>query len=327
MARASVNIITQLGIEGIPGVAVPANRKLLGMDFEFSPILGTKFYRPAGDKFNKVGVLNTVASKGSFQGNLSYTEAMYIFESYIGGSAPTIVGVSGQRRVYTPGTTTSDAFKTFTIQRGDASAAEQTTNVAVESITITLGHNDALMSGTVIGQALTYGATLTAAPTQIALAPVSGNEISLFIDPTFAALGTTQLTDASSAVITLPAKYKDKWVLDATRTSWKELVEIPMAPSITVIAEFNAQTRALYSAMVSNQLPAQYLRAIATGPAIAGGTANNALQFDAALKVKSATERKDVDAIYGYEFVFEPVDDTAMNAPYIATITNAIAAL
>jgi hypothetical protein len=324
MGRGSVNITTQLGIETTPGTAVAANRKFSGIGFDLAGVLETVFYRPNGNRFNKVGVLNKVSSAGSYSGNHSYTESMYLCEGYIGTGAPAVIGTTGQKRIFTPATTSIDPFKTFTIQTGDASAAEQAKYCVINSIQIALTRSGCTISGNIFGQDLDPSATLSASPTSIPLQPVSANEWAAYLDSTFGALGTTLLTDCFSVTIALPEKFIPKYVANPALASFKEVVDKAVEPTMTLVMENNSQARGIFAAMKANNLPTQYVRVQCLGPAIAGGSAVNTFLFDGAIKLKSGRELKDIDGVYGYEFVFEIVDDAAFGAPYAVTFINSI---
>jgi len=325
-ARASVNILTQLGAETTPGTAVPCDKKLPGLTINLSPSNTTKFYRPSGKKYLNTGVLQKVSARGNYKGPLSFTEIIYPLSGYIGSADPTAIpSTSAKQWDFLPSDTGPESNKSFTWQEGDASAAQQAAYVVFNSVKINLTRDSGEISGTCFSQPIDESATLTASPTDVSQMPVSGNTIDFYIDSTFGGIGGTKMTDPYELDIDLPEKFVEKWPVNSSNASWKEPVEKATEPSGYIILENNAQTRTLIAAMKQNQLPTYYLRFKCTGIAI--GTSAYLLQGDFAIKYEDHEKLQDQGGVYGYKLKFKIVDDSTMGRPYSFRVINTQASL
>jgi hypothetical protein len=325
-ARADVNIVTQFGVETTPGEAVAADKRFPDIDVEIMPEHDKKFYRGAGNKFNTIGVMNKNWATGKFDGPLNYESLAVILASYSNYAAPANVGTGGKGWTFAPGIGgTADTIKTYTLQQGDSTDAEQVTHGFFNSLDIEITRDEGKVSGEVIAKNFSAGNTLTATPTTLANKPVSMNDMSLYLDATAAGLGTTKLTDCFRLSIKLPKKYEVKWVIDAAQTSWSDLVEIYMTPKLTIEAEFSDQMRALYSALKADNADNYFLRALAVGENIGAG-ADYTFQNDYALQFTDAKpQRKGNNKVYAYTFEFEVMGDADWGKAWEIYLINALA--
>jgi|GEM_PF-3079216 len=328
MARADVNIVSQLGVEVTPGTAVPCNKRLPDIEVEIMPEHDKKFYRGAGYKFNTIGVMNKNHSSGSFKGPLNYTSLLYVLASYSNYAAPASVGTGGSGWTFAPGIGgTADTIKTYTLQQGDSADAEQATNAVFNSLNIDITRDDGNISGEVISKGFSVGNTLTATPTTIANTPVSMNDMSIYLDSSTGGLGGTKLTDVFKLSIKLPKKYDIKWVLDAAQTSWSELVEMYMTPKLSLEVEFSSQMRTLYNTLKADNVGNYFLRALAVGNNIGAG-ADYTFRSDYALQFTDAKpQRKGNGSVYAYTFEFEIMADPTWGKAWETYLINAQSAI
>jgi len=327
MARADVNIQTQLGVETTSGTSTAANKRLPSLDVEISPEHTKQFFRGAGYKFNTIGVMNKNWATGSYKGPLTYAELAYVLASYSNYAAPSVVGTGGQGWTFNPAISGTDTIKTYTIERGDAADAAKATFGVFNSCDIEITRDTGTVSGSVLARGFSVGNTLTASPTTIANKPVSMNDMGLFLDSTSAGLGTTRLTDAFRCSIKLPAKYDLKWVIDNLETSWDDLVEQYMTPKLTLECEFTSQMRTLYNTLKADNVGNHFLRALAVGENIGAG-ADYTFRGSFALQLTDAKEqRKGNGDVYAYNFEFEIMADTTWNKAWEIYLVNEIASL
>lgn len=327
-ARAAISQVTQAGVESVFGTAVACNKKFPGVQITLKPEVGTKFYKASGAKVPSVGVLNQLSTSGSLTGPLTFTEILYLLSGYATLVSSTQIGATaGYTHLIRPAADgVAESNKSFTIQKGDSAAAQQVAGAIINALTIALSRQEATVSGSLIGLLLDNGASLTSSPTTLSNLPVTGNMWQCFLDTTFGGIGTTLLTDVFSASIVFPEKYRAKWVLNSAQTSWKEGVEIATEPTVTLVAEYSSQMRALYDALLANTLPTYYLRIKAVGANI-GTSADYTTQFDFAVKLKNATPQEDQDGVYAYTFEFQVMFDATMGRPYSINIVNILTGL
>lgn len=326
MARADVNIVTQIGAEDTPGTQVDANKRLPSIDIEISPEHQKQFYRGAGYKFNTIGVMNKSWAMGSYKGPLSYTELAFILSSYSNYAAPSNVGTGGKGWTFAPGIGgTADTHKTFTIERGDSEDAAVATNGIFNSLDIEITREKGDVSGEVLAKLFSIGETLTATPTTIDNTPVSMADMSLYLDTASDDLGETQLEKVYRLSVKLPKKYDLEWCLDASETSWSDIVEQAMVPKLTLEAQFTSQVRALYNALKADNVDNYFLRALAVGNNIGAG-ADFTFQGDFALQFTDAKEqRKGNGDVYAYTFEFEIMADPTWGKAWEIQLINELA--
>lgn len=325
MSRSDVNIVTQIGVEDTPGTAVDADKRLPDIEVEIMPEHDKKFYRGAGYPANTIGVMNKNWASGKFNGPLNYTSLVYILASYSNYAAPANVGTGGKGWTFTPGIGgTPDTFKTYTIQQGDDSDAEQVSNAIFNSLDIEITRDDGKVSGEVLAKDFSVGNTLTTSPTTIANTPVSMNDMSLFLDTSTAGLGGTKLERVFRLSIKLPKKYEAEWFIDAAQSSWGDTVAIYQTPKLTLEAEFSPQMQALYTALKADNADNYFLRALAEGNNIGAG-ADYTYQGDFALQFTDAKpQRNGANKVYAYTFEFEIMADPTWGKMWEMYLINAL---
>src|SRR6476659_5636893 len=127
--RATVNRQVQIGVETTPGTAVPANKSLPSLNLALTRNLETKQFRSQGFKPNTANQIIKDYGQGTVSGPLNYTEVIYALNSLVTGVIATPGGGTLSRtHTFTPAGIGADAFKTFTIQEGDSTAARQMAN-------------------------------------------------------------------------------------------------------------------------------------------------------------------------------------------------------
>lgn len=313
----------QIGVETTPGTAVPANKSLPSMSLTLTRVLETKEFRSQGFKPVTASQVIKDYGSGTVTGPLNYTEIVYPLNSMVTGVITTPGGGTTARdHTFTPAGIGADAFKTFTIQEGDTTAATQMANGIFTEFGVNTDLSTADISGAIVGTTPTT-ATLTSSPTAIALLPSNIREIDLFMDTTFAGLGTTKITDAESAEFKITNKYGLKWVLNTSFTSFKDTVEL--APSLTFSwqTEHNAQSRALYDSLSTN--PIKYFRLKVTGPIIEAAITYK-FQLDCAARV-SAVAQTDVDGVWSYKYDCVPTFTSTFPGAWAVVVTNTLTAL
>jgi hypothetical protein len=233
-------------------------------------------------------------------------------------------GTTSRTHTFSPGLTGTDAFKTLTIQEGDATAAVQMAFSVLTDFGINITLSDASVSGTLIGRSPS-NTTLTGSPSLIVQQSSTPRHIDLWMDPTFGAIGTTKVTDCLSINAAFNTKQTAKWVLNTAETSFKETIEVVPDLSFDFETEHNAQSRALYTSITSTSNPTQYLRFKSTGPIIEAALPYY-FQLEVAAKV-NATEQTDVDGVWGYKYSCTPIADAGLALPWKIVVQNTITAL
>lgn len=321
--RATVNRQVQIGVESTPGTPVAANKSLPSLSLYLTRNLETKDYRSQGFKPNTASQIIKDHGMGRVTGPLNYTEIIYPLNSLVTGVITTPGGGTTSRdHTFTPASVGADAFKTFTIQEGDASAATQMAYSVFAEFGLNADNSTAEISGSLVGMTPTT-TTLTGSPTSIALLPVNIREIDLWMDPTFAAIGTTKVSDHLGSSFNISNKYGLKWVLNTANTSFKDIVELAPSLTFSFTTEHNAQSRTLYDSVSTN--PVQYFRFQATGPIIEAAIRYK-FQLNAGVNIK-ATEQIDSEGVWGYKYDCAPVYTSTFPGAWSVVVTNTLTGL
>jgi hypothetical protein len=204
--RSSINQTLQFGLESTPGTNVAANKLIQCYAITFGSMADVNEFSATGRKYPSIVIENTEWVEGTLTGVLDYNGIVYAL-SGVCGAATSIVasGVSTTAKLWTfiPPLTGSVQPQTFTIEQGENNSfGNAIYNHKVNYGLISeFGYKidrkaGATVSGKVLAQALQTAITMTSTPTAVALQPSAGKHFNVYLDPTFGALGTTQLTDA-----------------------------------------------------------------------------------------------------------------------------------
>ncbi len=321
--RSKVNIVTQLGVQPDADTQVAGNLLFPSLQVDFSPDLGVKTYTPEGSKVEEVTVLNNESAKGNYTAALTYGEFPFIFASYgaKANPAPSLIGATtAYTRTQTPKARGADDTTYYTAERGDSTGAGVTIGAQFTAMTINIDRMGATITGPAIGKVLDYSEALTASPTTIENVPISMDDISVYLDATFGALGITKLTDVADITISLPNKFDPYWVLDAAQTSYKSTTEKRLANRLTLKAQWSPQMQAIYATMKAGA--SRFLRLKAIGANI-GASADYLWQPDFALRLIGAGEDSQGDGgVYGFTFEFAIVQDATWGKFMQVTTVN-----
>jgi hypothetical protein len=324
MAREGINLIQQIGVEVTPGTPVAATARLSNLDIQLNDTLETKQFRSMAVKSNTTSVIHKLMARGNYNGPLSYVEICYILSSLAPSAVNTVGGVSTW--TFLPNPIGSDAFKTFTLECGDDEAQEQYAGMVFNGLEVLWGLEDATMSGEVFSEASGPLAGLTASVPLLAERPVSRDEIDVYVDDTYGAIGTTKITDAFEARFRIGQKFEPKWVLNTDYASYKEAYEKIPELSMTITIEANSQGRTLVADLLANNT-GKFLSINAVGGIITGATPYS-LTVEGHFKITALRPQKNYGGgLYAYELDFTAIHNESMGRAWRVTVVNALAAL
>lgn len=330
--RPSVNMIPQVGVETTKGTPVAATARFTDMNINMDPNWQYQTYRARGYKvLNKI-VRHRKSGMGKYDGKLSYGNIIYILCSMFGKPlSVTQIGVTGMYTwTFLPLSQGKDTnLQTYTIELGDDQAAEIYPYCAFNSCSISSPTNDCAVSGDILAQSANLAGTLTAL-TQSADVDeplVTADSIDVFLDDTSGGLGTTKITDSVTETLTMPARFKEKFVHNTAKTSFSGLLETAYdGLTLAMDAEYNSQMRAIVSALDTAQSPTKFIRWLATGPTVSS-TAYK-IQIDMAMKCDKPTSVPELDgSISGYNLNWHLVNDKVWTKAMAITVINKLATL
>ena len=182
MGLASIYMTAQIGVETVAGTLAAANKRLTSVGFSMSPNPDISVFRASGSKYPSVAALNREWTELDIEGAITYTEIVYLLSGILEKAA--ITGTTEKTWTFTPATSAADDIQTYTIEQGSAARAHRVSYALISDLTLSFGREESTIGGTAIATAMEDGITMTAAPTEIALVPVTGPQISVYAEDT-----------------------------------------------------------------------------------------------------------------------------------------------
>ncbi|HLH22443.1 MAG TPA: hypothetical protein VK066_07955 [Chloroflexota bacterium] len=323
--RASIAQVVQLGVETTPGTSTAANKLLQSISIEPSIQANISLFRPMGTKYPTVQALGQEWSQASIKGQPTYTELIYLLSSILKSVTPTqIIPTTGQAYswLFDPSSTSEDTVKTFTVEQGSAVRAHKFSYGIVPELGMTFSRKDIALTGTMLGQNLTDGITLTATPTAIPLVPILPKQLDVYIDPSSAGLGTTKANRVLSGSWTLSGRFGPLWTVNSANNSFAAHVETEPKLELKLLLEADAEGMGYLAA--ARQGDTRFIRLAAAGAQIeAGPPASTYLfQLDLAGKVSGVGPFADSDGVYAIEWTFQAVHDATWGRALQVKVVN-----
>jgi len=330
--RSSLSQAVQLGVESTPGTAVAATKRLGSIGFELGVQAEINTRRPIGQKYPNISVLGKEWGEADISGAPVYTELPYVYSSLI--STPTVTQImdaaiptAAWRWVFQSSTFDADAPKTFTIEQGDSVRAHRAAYGLITDMTMEWSREEITLDGTMLSKRIEDGITLSVGATALPQVPVRPTELSVYLDPTDSALGTTKLLRAISGEFSIESRFAPVWVVDAAQTSFVAHVESEPEVKFTLLQQANAQGMENLVRMRAGGTA--FLRLHAVGPVIYTNgplTVTHELKIDLAGQITEPESFSNEDDIYAVEWGFSTVyDPTWANAYRVEVITTTAA--
>jgi hypothetical protein len=323
MGLSTISQTAQIGIETVPGTSVAANKKLSSVGFSFSPNPDISVFRAAGNKYPSVASLNREWTEIDIEGALTYTEIIYLLSGILETGA--VAGTTEKTWTFTPSTTAKDTITTFTIEQGSAERAHKVSYALISDLTLSFARDESTIGGTAIATSMTDGITLTSTPTELALVPITGPQISVYAEDTVAAFtGATKLAGAISVEWSLTNRFGPAWFLNGSNV-YDQHVELEPTLEMTLMQEADAEGMELLPIMRTGAT--KYIRIEAVGPVIGAGPGTYKFTLDTACKVTDIGDFSDQEGVYAIEYTLQGFHDATLGGATKAVVINQIAAL
>lgn len=324
--RSAITEVVQIGVEATPGTAVAATKRLTGMRLRLNPRPTTSKFRASGYKYPTVQALNREWSEGGIEGPGTYTEIVYPLSGAIGTATVAAVGVGGaQSWTFNSSSTAEDVPKTFTIEQGQAVRAHRATYGLFREFSLNFSREDLTIGGGFMATAITDGVTLTATPTEIPLSPILPGQVSVFLDPTSAALGTTRLLRVLSGTVTIGSRWASLWTVDSSRSSWAAHVETEPTVRLELTVEADAEGMGHLTRLRTGDT--RFVRFRAVGSTIGAGPETHEARFDFAAKVSAIADLTDEQEVIATKVTLDAFHDSGWGKAFQAYIVNQQTAL
>jgi hypothetical protein len=326
--RATINTRSQWGAETTPGTSVAAAKLLecFNVNFGVKPDVAT--FRPNGRRWASTQEENREWTEIKIDGNLDYVGFTYLVAGAWGAVTPVThpTGTTSKDWVWTPPVTGSITPKTYTIEQGDSVRAHKASYCLTTDFGYKGSRKDFSCSGAMIAQGLSDGITMTASPTAVALQPVVGRQVNVYIDPTSAALGTTQQTKILTVEYAYSSAFTSFWPLNRANVSFSGHVDT--VPTNTFKFTMEADTQGMSPLGHLQVGDFLYIRVDGQG-SIIETTIHYEMQHDMAVKITNIDPFSDSDGVFAIGYEATIMEDSAWNGgqSQVLTLTNLLTAL
>jgi hypothetical protein len=226
--------------------------------------------------------------------------------------------------VFQPSSTVPDVVQTYTMEYGSSVRAERFSFGTWDSYTRSWDRKACTLGGSLIGQQVTDPFTLTPGTTSIENVPVLPRHIDVFLDTSFAALGTTKLLRALTTQVGLASRFGPFWSLNTANSSFAGTVETVPKGTATLKLAADAAGMALLTTLRAGAT--YFLRILATGAPIYGAV-NYSEQWDMAIKLGSPGGIADTDGMVDISWPAMLVHDQGWGRALMVTLINRTFAL
>jgi hypothetical protein len=222
---------------------------------------------------------------------------------------------------HTPDTDGDETVKTYTVEQGSSVRAHKFPYGLLADWSLKGDRDKVEFSGSMIGQVLSDGITLTATPTVIDQVPILPKHVSVYADDTSAGLGGTKLTRVLRWELSCATRFSPLWVVDAANTSWVAHVDGPVQVTLKLLVEANSTGNALWTT-TARAGSKKFLRVEATSDLNAGTAYPYEATFDVCGAVREKpSEFSDSDGVYATEITFGAVHDDTWGKALTAAVT------
>jgi hypothetical protein len=327
--NATVAQAVQVGKESTKGTSVAAGKLLQYISFDLDPQIETVGFRPMGSKVQSAVLPGKDFTNIAITGQGTYSEIVYPLSSLFKDVTATTVDTTGKQWLYEPLNRSEDTKASFTIEQGSATRAGKATYGQVSGLELTFNRTDGVtISGAGFAQQYQDNISLTGSPAAIEEAPILPTHLNVYVNDTFAAIGTTKLTRDFNAVWRCNDVVGPVWPINSANASFASDVEIVPTVQMELTAEADSQGMGFLTAVRAGSTKFIRLEAIST--VLAGSaTAFYKVWVDGAFKVSSVGGFDDFEGVKVVNWVLDAVTDSTFSATAFqrVTVVNKVAAL
>lgn len=249
---------TQIGVEATPGTSVAATKRMQTVSIDTEPQVTVQDFRPLGSKYMALAVEQREWVQAPIKGYPSYGDLVYLLSSII--NTPVISQVldgsfatAAYKWVFDSSNVAEDNPKTFTVEQGSPVRAQRYSYGILRELSLKFSRQTVDLTGMLLAQRLQDNVALTGGVVDIPLVPLMASGFDVYIDPTFAALGTTKLGRLFDGHFVLNNRFGPIWTVDSSQASWAAHVELPPTVTFVMIVEADANGMAYLNTLRNGQ--------------------------------------------------------------------------
>ncbi len=292
MARSMVNQGLYLQRETTSGTAITtAMKRYLGIKGTIGWEVEKEYFRASGYKADTGENTLTEMGAADLEVFQDYNAMLPLLSGVFGPPVTTPLAIgppAAYSHVFTINPKAADTLATFTAMWGDPTLALQATAWAFHGLTFGVQRNELSLSSNAILRAPLTGVALpTTGVTEVPMVPVRASTYDVFMDSTWAALGTTKLLALYAIEYDYPDKFVPDWIVNSALPSYSELMEgDDLEYGLTATLGFDPTGVGLINDSLNGGM--KFIRTSCTGPSI-NGTDNYSLRFDTAAVLNPGT--------------------------------------
>jgi hypothetical protein len=151
--------------------------------------------------------------------------------------------------------------------------------------------------------------------------PITPGSVTVYMDPTFGAIGSTKLARFISAQVQMTGRWGPDWVVDASQPAYPDLVELVPASSVTLKMQADSQGMSLFSKYRKGSLAYLRITTGSNGPAFSAAS-HYKMELDLPFQVDDLQELSDEGGVYAIAFRLAPIADDTAGFPMQMTVVS-----
>lgn len=325
--RATINEVTQIGIESTEGTAVAANRKLPSISITPAIDANVNTFAAQGNKIDTIAALGFEATKWDIASDApTYDEIIYLLNCLLMHADPTQSGsTTAYTSTYAPLISGPDTVDTLTAESGSSVHAAKAAGLRVTDLELDWDRTKMTLKGSAYGRALSDGITLTSSPTAVAQVPMLPKDISIYADDTSGGLGGTKLLRSTKGNLKIGNRFGGVKVNDKAQTSYAASVELKVTATLQLTLEADTAGLGFLSTMRTNAR--KFVRVDILSDLMAGASIPYEFMLDMACNVTNLEKFSDDQGIYCVPVDFALMGDSGWGKWLNLAVTNTVAAL
>ena len=324
----TLDAVTQIGVESTPGTGVAANKKFQGLSIVPSIKGERQLFRPNGYKFATVAAPIKEWASAKITGYPTYEEIVYLLSSIMDYAAPVQQGGTiAYKWSHNIAISAASTTKAFTVEHGGATRAWKFEYGTVTDMELNFSRSGVDLSGTMIGEALQDGITMTGGPTVLAATPILPTQVDVKVADTQAGIaGASALTRVVSAGFSIAGRHKPWFPLATAGVPGPTLMN-EAAPTVKVKLKLEADATGMGLLTQMRAGSSKFIQIKAVGALIATSYYYTLDCTFCGKVIEDPTEFSDEDGIYAIEWTFDVAYDSTWTKAMLIEVTNTITAL
>lgn len=227
-ATQRIQVVKETSYGVTPGT--PVYKRFNALQILPKPMFTTNPFAASGLVVPSIVTTDDEWVEGDVAGRMAFNDIGFPLTSLFGAPTTTLAtgGVAtAKQHVWTWDGGAEPVPISYTAEYGDGALADRITGLFFKSMDFGGGRQDGLdFSSSILAKPLTEGITLTAGATDVVAKPISAPQMDVYLDTTWAGLGTSKLLQTYNANVSIADRYDRTRPINSTKSS-DGLVQLP----------------------------------------------------------------------------------------------------